>query len=74
MFCNDKINRGKIQNFLRSTKTNSPTAGSGATTLTPIGHSFMYFETSSGNRSNGVFVSFERTELNQNTNIAFYFN
>ena len=45
--CNDKNNNGKIQNFNESTKTNSPTGNSGATSLPPIGDSFMYIETSS---------------------------
>ena len=55
---NDKNNNGKIQNFIRSTKTNSPTGDSGAISLPPIGNSFMYIETSS--RSHGhdkLFVS-----------------
>ena len=39
--CNDKINNGKIQIFIKSTKTNSPTADSGATSLPPIGSSFL---------------------------------
>ena len=38
--CNDKNNNGKIQNFIRSSKTNTPTAYSGATVLPPIGDSF----------------------------------
>ena len=72
--CNDKNNNGKIQNFLRSTKTNSPTGESGATILPPIGDSFMYIETSSNNYGNNVFVSLERTDIIQNTNISFYYN
>ena len=31
MKCNDKNNNGKIQNFIKSMKTNSPTGYSGAT-------------------------------------------
>ena len=38
---NDKINNGKTQNFTNSTKTNSLTGSSGATSLPPIGDSFM---------------------------------
>ena len=38
--CNDKNNIGKIQNFIKSTSTNSPTSHSGATSLPPIGDSF----------------------------------
>ena len=72
--CNDKNNKGKIQNFLRSTKTNSPTGDSGATSLPPIGYSFMYIETSSNNNGGNVFVSFERKDIIQIINISFYYN
>ena len=72
--CSDKNNNSKIQNFLRSTKTNSPTGDSGATGLPPIGDSFMYVETSSNNYGNNVYVSFERTDIIQITNISFYYN
>ena len=72
--CNDKNNNGKIQNFIKSTKTNSPTGYSGATILPPIGNSFMYIETSSNNHSNNVFVSFERTDIIQISNITVYYN
>ena len=41
---------------MKSTKTNSPTGGLGATTPPPIGNSFMYIETSSGNHGNNVFL------------------
>ena len=68
--CNDENNAGKIQNFVRSTKTNSPTADSGATSLPPIGDSFMYVETSSNNHSNNVFVIFERTDIIQISKIT----
>ena len=72
--CNDKNNNGKIQNFLRSTKTNSPTASSGATVLPPIGDSFMFIETSSNNYGDNAFVSFERTDIIQISNISFHYN
>ena len=73
--CNDKSNNGKIQNFIKSTKTNSPTGYSGATTLPPIGDSFMYIETSSNNHGHErVFVSFERTDIIQISNITLYYN
>ena len=71
---NDKNNNGKIQNFIKSTKTNSPTGYSGATSLPPIGNSFMYIETSSNNHGNNVFCSFERTDIIQISNITFYYN
>ena len=72
IICNDKNNIGKIQNFKKSTKTNSPTGDSGATSLPPIGNAFMYIETSSGNHGNNVFCSFERSDFVQITNITFY--
>ena len=68
--CNDKNNSGKIQNFKKSTKTNSPTGYSGATSLPPIGNSFMYIETSSNNHGNHVFVSWERSDNIQISNIT----
>ena len=68
--CNDKNNSGKIQNFLKSTKTNSPTSGSGATSLPPIGDAFMYIETSLNNHGPNVFVSWERTHTIQTTNLT----
>ena len=71
--CNDKNNNDNIQNFIKSTKTNSPTGDSGATSLPPIGTAFMYIETSSGNNGNYVFCSFERTDIIQITNITFYY-
>ena len=61
--CNDKNNCGKIQNFKISTKTNSPTGDSGATSLPPIGSAFMYIETSSNNHESNVFVRWERTQV-----------
>ena len=72
--CNGKNNIGKIQNFIKSTKTNSPTGDSGATSLPPIGSAFIHIETSSSNHGNNVFSSFERTDINQITNVTFYYN
>ena len=74
IICNDKNNNGKIQNFVKSTKTNTPTGDSGPTILPPIGSAFMYIETSSANHGNNVFCSFERTNFIQITNITFYHN
>ena len=71
----NKINGAKLGNFLRSTITNSPTSQSGATALPPIGNAFMYVATSSHNHGNEkVFVSWERTDIIQITNITFYYN
>ena len=72
--CNDKNKNGKIQNFIKSTKTNSPTGDSGATSLSPISNTFMYIETSSNNHGNNVFVSFQRIDIIQISNIIFYYN
>ena len=69
--CNQKNKNGKISNFIKSTKTNSATADSGATSLPPIGSAFMYIETSSNNKGNNAFVSIERTDIIQITNITF---
>ena len=63
IICNDKNNNAKIQNFIKSTKTNSPTGDSGATSLLPVGNAFIYMETSSGNHGYNVFCSFERTDI-----------
>ena len=72
--CNDKNNNSKIQNFIKSTKTNNPTGHSRAESLHPIGNSFMYVETSSNNHGKNVLVSFERTDNFQIGNITFYYN
>ena len=73
-YCNDKNGKGQLSNFIKSTKTNSPTGDSGATILTPIGKCFMYMETSSNNDGDNVFCSFERNAITQNSNITFYYN
>ena len=72
--CSDKNGNGKISNFIKSTKTNSPSSNTGSESLPPIGDSFMYIETSSNNHGDNVFVSFERTDIIQITNITFYYN
>ena len=70
--CNDKDNSGKKQNFMKSTKTNSPTSESPATSFPPIFNAFLYIETSSNRFGNIVFVIFERIDIIQITNITFY--
>ena len=72
--CHDKNNSGKIPNFIKSTKRNSPTTDAGTTILSLIGTAFMYIETSSNNNGENVFCSFERTDIIQTTNITFYYN
>ena len=72
--CNNKNNQSISSDFLKSTKTTSPTNDSGATILPPIGNSYMYIETSSNNNGNNTYVTWERTDVIQITNISFYYN
>ena len=73
--CLDKKDSGKISNFIKTTRTSSPTGDSGSTTLPPIGNSFMYIETSSNNNGDDrIFCSWERTDLIHISNITFYYN
>ena len=74
IYCNNKNNQSRINDFIKSTKTNSPTGFSGATSLSPIDDAFMYIETSSNNHGSNVFVSWERTDIIQISNITFYYN
>ena len=72
--CNNKNNVSKVGDFINSTKTNSPTGFSGTELLPPIGNKFMYIETSSNNHGSNVFVSWERTDIIQISNITLYYN
>ena len=72
--CNKRNNQSILSDFIKSTKTSSPTNDSGATVLPPIGNSYMYIETSSNNNGNNTFVTWERTDIIQITNISFYYN
>ena len=74
IICNDKNNNGKLGNFKKTTRSNSPTGQSGATSKPPLGKAFTYIETSGKNRGNKVFVSFERTDFVQITDITIYYN
>ena len=74
IFCCDRNNNGKIQNFIRSTKTSSSTGNSGAIVSPPIGDSFMYIETSGNNFGSNVHCSWERIDIIQISNITFYYN
>ena len=65
---------GKLNSIIKSTKSSSPTSQSGATSLPPIGTSFLYIETSSGSHGNIVFVRWEKTDIIQFTIITFYYN
>ena len=75
VICNDTKNNGVTTIFIRVSKTSSPTSQSGATSLAPIGNSFMYIETSSKNHGHRkLFGSFKRTDNIQTSNITFYYN
>ena len=72
--CNDKNNNGKIQNFIQSTNQLTPSPDAGSNTLPPIGESYLYIETSSNNHGEGVYCSFERTDIIQISRSSFYYN
>ena len=72
--CNNRKGIGKLKNFIRATKTSSPTGDSRQTSLPPIADSFLYIETSQNSHGENVFVSFERTGIIQISNITFYNN
>ena len=73
--CNNKNNGAKVGIFLKSTMIYSPTGESGATSVPPIGSSFMYIETSSNKHGHErVFVSWERTDIIQIPNSTFYYD
>ena len=74
ILCKDRNNNSKINNFIKSTKTSSPTEDSGATSLPPIGNSFMYLESSGVNNGEGTYAILTRTDIIQITNISFYYN
>ena len=74
---NNRLDEGLPSDFLKSTKTNSPTSQAGSTSLPPIGTCFMYIETSANNHNSSnddVLVSFERTDIIHISNITFYYN
>ena len=56
---------------MNSSKTNTTHGRSGRTSIPPIGTSLGYIETSSKYFEPGVFVSFERTDISQTSNIIF---
>ena len=73
--CLKKSYNAKFNTFLKSTTNTSPTAESGASSLPPIGWSFMYVESSSNNHgANHIMVSWERTDIIRISNIKFYYN
>ena len=74
IYCNNRNNQSRISDFIKSTITQSPSSHSGPESLSPIGTAFMYLETSSNNHGLNVFVSWERTDIIQISNITFYYN
>ena len=63
----------KNNKFYTSKETSSPTSSSEASLLQPTGDSIMYIETSANNQGEEVFVSSERTDIIQITNITLHF-
>ena len=72
--CKDKNNSGKVTNFIKSTRTTSPTGDSGADALPPIGRAFMYIESSGNNNGDYTYVRLTRTDIIQISNITFCYN
>ena len=70
--CANKNYIAKIKTFLKSTTSTSPTSENGASSIPPIGWSFMYIESSGNNHgANHVMVSWERTDIIHISNIEF---
>ena len=77
IICKNRFGEGVPSDFIKSTKTNSPTSSLGATFLPPIGTHFMYIETSANNHNtanDNVLVSLERTDIILISNKKFYYN
>ena len=73
--CNGRNTNGKKSNFMKTTKSASPTGISGATKLPPICKGCVYIETRSGDSgADIIFCSFERTDIIQITKITFCYN
>ena len=72
--CNDKNNKGKVQNFIRSSINTTPSPDTGASNIPPIGNAYMYIETSNNNHGLNVYSIIERTDIIQISNISFYYN
>ena len=71
--CNDRKIAGKKSSSLRPTKTNSPSGNTGATISPAIGDCSMYIEASNFFGTN-AFLSLERIDSIQISNITFYYN
>ena len=73
--CLNKSYDAKNITYLKSTTSSSPTAESGATSIPPIGWSFMYVQSSENNlEANHISVSWERSDFILISNTKFYYN
>ena len=70
----DKNNNGKIQNFIKSSISTTPSPNTGINTIPTIGKSFLYIETGSNSHGDNVYCSFERTDIIQISKISFHYN
>ena len=59
--------------FKNSSRTSCPTPNSGATSLPPIGDSFMFLGKLRKNFGHNVYISFEKAANIQTSNIVFYY-
>ena len=67
----DKGNEGK--KLVRATKTISPTRNTGAMISPPIEDAVMYIETNDKPFGGNVFISHEKTDIIQFSNITFFY-
>ena len=77
IICNNRFSEGTPPDFIKSTKSSSPTGSSCATSLPPVGICFMYIKTSANNHKTTndiLFISFERTDIIHISNITFFYN
>ena len=72
--CKDRNNKAKISNFIGATKSCSSTSNTEASTMHPMGDSFMYIETSGNNYGQNAFVSFQRIYIMQISHTTFFDN
>ena len=73
--CVNNNYNAKINTFLKSTTNTSPTSESGASSITPIGWSFMCVESSGNNHgADHISVSWDRSDNIHISNIKNYYN
>ena len=69
---NDKNNSSNLQTIEESPKATTSTTNTGATSLPPIGDSFMFVEKSGTNIGQKFSGSFERTDFIQISNVCSF--